>query len=243
MFGAAQSQMALAPVNPTIQFNPILYALQKIYLSTQRQFCIYTDSRNSVETLCHPHFQMHPVAMEILGLLQTLQHSSFCILFCWIPSHVGIIGNGQADHSVKTAASFLHREIPYCDVKKSVAKRIFSLWQETWDMQVKLHSIKPFIGLWPVLPIRGTDVKLTRLRIGRTRVTHKHLLFGEREPMCPTCNVELTIYNILIECSNFNLHRIHFFNSSFLTLSELLDEKHHPNIFYFLKALRLLTCI
>ncbi|GBN40501.1 hypothetical protein AVEN_275207-1 [Araneus ventricosus] len=144
---------------------------------------------SSLETLCHPHFQMHPVAMEILGLLQTLQHRGFCILFCWIPSHVGIAGNEQADHSAKTAASLLHREIPYCDVKKSVARRIFSLWQETWDLQVrnKLHYIKPFIGLWPVLPTRGADVTLTRLRIGHTRVTHKYLLFGERTPMCPTC--------------------------------------------------------
>ncbi|GBM82896.1 hypothetical protein AVEN_195526-1 [Araneus ventricosus] len=80
---------------------------------------------SSLETLCHPHFQMHPVAMEILGLLQTLQHGGFCILFCWIPSHVGITGNEQADHSAKTAASLLHHEIPYCDVKKSVARRIF----------------------------------------------------------------------------------------------------------------------
>ncbi|GBM12996.1 putative RNA-directed DNA polymerase from transposon X-element [Araneus ventricosus] len=223
----------------------IFYALQKISLSIQRQFCIYTDSMSSLETLCHPHFQMHPVAMEILGLLQTLQHRGFCILFCWIPSHVGIIGNEQADHSAKTAASFLHRDIPYCDVKKSIASHISSLWQETWDLQVhnKLHYIKPSIGLWPALPIRGADVKLTRLRIGHTRFTHKHLLFGERAPMCPTCNVELTVYHILIECSNFNLHRIHFFNSSFLTLSELLGEQHHPNIFNFLKAIRFLTCI
>ncbi|GBM53583.1 RNA-directed DNA polymerase from mobile element jockey [Araneus ventricosus] len=103
----------------------IFYALQKISLSFQRQFCIYTDSMSSLETLCHPHFQMHPVAMEILGLLQTLQHRGFCILFCWIPSHVGIAGNEQADHSAKTAASLLHREIPYCDVKKSVARCIF----------------------------------------------------------------------------------------------------------------------
>ncbi|GBN10951.1 hypothetical protein AVEN_267243-1, partial [Araneus ventricosus] len=159
----------------TAELVAIFYALQKISLSTRRQFCIYTDSMSSLEALCHPHFQMHPVAMEILGLLQTLQHRGFCILFCWIPSHVGIAGNEQADHSAKTAASLLHREIPYCDVKKSVTRRIFSLWQETWDLQVrnKLHYIKPFIGLWPVLPTRGADVKLTRLRIGHTRVTHK----------------------------------------------------------------------
>ncbi|GBN31693.1 hypothetical protein AVEN_62083-1 [Araneus ventricosus] len=135
---------------------------------------------SSLETLCHP------VAMEILGLLHTIQNWVFCILFCWIPSHMGIIGNEQADCSGKTAASFLHREILFYDLKKSVASHIFSLCQEAWDLHVhnKLYYIKSSIGLWSVLPIRGADVKLTRLRIGHTRVTHKHLLFGEREHRC-----------------------------------------------------------
>ncbi|GFT13418.1 uncharacterized protein TNCV_3200561 [Trichonephila clavipes] len=31
----------------------------------------------------------------------------------------------------------------------------------------KLHSVKPVIGAWPVMPMRRTDVKLTRLRIAK----------------------------------------------------------------------------
>ncbi|GFT35034.1 hypothetical protein TNCV_2824981 [Trichonephila clavipes] len=46
---------------------------------------------------------------------------------------------------------------------------------------------------WPVMPLRRTDVKLTRLRIGHTRFTHRHLLFGERAPECPSCHV-LTLF-------------------------------------------------
>ncbi|GFU46487.1 probable RNA-directed DNA polymerase from transposon X-element [Trichonephila clavipes] len=54
---------------------------------------------------------------------------------------------------------------------------------ESWSQQLdnKLHSVKPVIGAWLfVMPMRRTDVKLTRLRIGHTRFTHRHLLFGER---------------------------------------------------------------
>ncbi|GFU71539.1 uncharacterized protein TNCV_4310351 [Trichonephila clavipes] len=39
----------------------------------------------------------------------------------------------------------------------------------------KLHSVKPVIGAMPVMPMRRTDVKLTRLRTGHTRLTHRHL--------------------------------------------------------------------
>ncbi|GFU68948.1 hypothetical protein TNCV_2435221 [Trichonephila clavipes] len=33
----------------------------------------------------------------------------------------------------------------------------------------KLHSVKPVIGAWPVMPMRRTDVKLTHLCIGHTQ--------------------------------------------------------------------------
>ncbi|GBM45095.1 hypothetical protein AVEN_152344-1 [Araneus ventricosus] len=73
-------------------------------------------------------------------------------------------------------------------------------------MNNKLHFVKPFIDRWPVLPIRELDVKLTRLRIGHARFTHKHLIFGERTPVCPTCHTDFTINHILIECPSFKSH-------------------------------------
>ncbi|GFX63683.1 hypothetical protein TNCV_2824691 [Trichonephila clavipes] len=54
------------------------------------------------------------------------------------------------------------------------------IWQETWDPQIlnKLHSIHPSTSLWATLPVRRHDIRLTRLRIGHTRFTHRHLLLG-----------------------------------------------------------------
>ncbi|GFT50901.1 uncharacterized protein TNCV_1702031 [Trichonephila clavipes] len=42
-----------------------------------------------------------------------------------------------------------------------------------------LHSIHPCTAQWAVVPVRRHDVRLTRLRIGHTRLTRKHLLLGE----------------------------------------------------------------
>ncbi|GBL90651.1 hypothetical protein AVEN_219319-1 [Araneus ventricosus] len=132
---------------------------------------------SSLETLSHFHNGMHPVAMEILALLTILQNRDFDILFCWIPGHVGIVGNNLADDAAKTASSLLQREIPCCDAKKSFACRLHSLWQESWDHQAKnkLRILKPTISFWPCIPVRELDVKVTRLRIGHTRYTHRHL--------------------------------------------------------------------
>ncbi|GFX25563.1 probable RNA-directed DNA polymerase from transposon X-element [Trichonephila clavipes] len=92
---------------------------------------------------------------------------------------------------------------PYCE------KCNVSL-SESWSQQLdnKLHSVKPVIGAWPVMPMRRTDVKLTRLRIGHTRFTHRHLLFGERAPECPSCNASLYVDDLQISCEGSDMRLI-----------------------------------
>ncbi|GFW41753.1 putative RNA-directed DNA polymerase from transposon BS [Trichonephila clavipes] len=136
-------------------------------------------------------------------------------------------------------------EVPLSDMKRVIMHHIFKIWQESWSRQLdnKLHSVKPVIGAWPVMPMRRTDVKLTRLRIGHTRFTHRHLLFGERAPECPSCHVSYTVHHILIDCPVFNHHRITFFHTSILTLSDLVGESPHQNLFAFIKKIGFLYLI
>ncbi|GFW95738.1 RNA-directed DNA polymerase from mobile element jockey [Trichonephila clavipes] len=73
---------------------------------------------------------------------------------------------------------------------------IHRVWQETWDQQVlnKLHSIHPSISHWAALPVRRHDVRLTRLRIGHTRFTHRHLLLGENAPEVPRARSHIQLF-------------------------------------------------
>ncbi|GFY11795.1 RNase H domain-containing protein [Trichonephila clavipes] len=63
-----------------------------------------------------------------------------------------------------------------------------------------MRSIYPSTSHWTALPVRRHDVRLTRLRIGHTRFTHRHLLLGENAPECPSCKVPYSVYHILIDC-------------------------------------------
>ncbi|GBO18790.1 hypothetical protein AVEN_102123-1 [Araneus ventricosus] len=152
---------------------------------------------SSLKAPSHYYNRMHPVAFEILSVLQFLRNEGLNI-FCWVPSHVGISGNEIADSIAKFASAFQSQDIPHSDIKKSLVSHLHITWQKNWDLQIKnkLHFVKPFIDMWLVLPIRELDVKLTRLRIGHTRFTHKHLLFDERVPVCPTCHAHFTVNHI-----------------------------------------------
>ncbi|GBN39600.1 hypothetical protein AVEN_70064-1 [Araneus ventricosus] len=182
----------------------------------------------------------HPLTSSLLELHDRLSTKGFTILFCLIPSHVGIYGNELADNLARSATNSLNSPVPVNDVKKYVKSILHSKWQAQWDLKNtnKLQSIKHVIDCWPSLPIRKLDsVVLTRLRIGHTRFTHRHLLLGKPAPLCTACQCQMTVLHILIECRRFNHQRIRCFPSSCITLKDILYKDLHPQLFTFLKMI------
>ena len=73
----------------------------------------------------------------------------------------------------------------------------------TFCVRNKLHEI--IDTFLPSLKMysdnRKEDIILTRLRIGHSRLTHKHYLPNEDPPPeCSPCNTPLTIKHVLLEC-------------------------------------------
>ncbi|GBN61190.1 hypothetical protein AVEN_227917-1 [Araneus ventricosus] len=148
-------------------------------------------------------------------------------------------GNELADNLARSATNSFNSPVPVNDVKKYVKSILHSKWQAQWDLKNtnKLQSIKRLIDCWPSLPIRKLDTVLTRLRIGHTRFTHRHLLLGEPAPLCTACQCQMTVLHILIECPRFDLQRIRCFHSSCMTLGDILHKDHHPQLFTFLRTI------
>ena len=104
------------------------------------------------------------------------------IIFCWLPSHVGIRGNEKADKAARSALSLQpsNLKLPYTDIKPAINKYHLNKWQLVWDTAVdnKLHSIKSILGEWrPAFRAdQKEEVVLARIRIGHTFITHSYLL-------------------------------------------------------------------
>ncbi|GFV78767.1 probable RNA-directed DNA polymerase from transposon X-element [Trichonephila clavipes] len=79
------------------ELTAILIALQHILVSNHCHFCVYTDSMSALEPLHFLTERRHPTVIEILILLRKLERKGFDIIFSWVPGHVGILGNEQAD--------------------------------------------------------------------------------------------------------------------------------------------------
>ena len=161
----------------------------------------------------------NPIIIEILQLHDYLATSQYEVVFCWLPSHVGLKGNNLADAAAKAAhsSSITSMSIPYSDSKHNINSYIKSLRQAKWDIQVhnKLHHHQPIIGFIPLSGVycRQDETVLRRCRIGHTFFTHSYILKGEDRPRCIGCDKDLTVRHILLDCVDFATQRAEFYSS------------------------------
>ena len=106
------------------------------------------------------------------------------VIFCWLPSHMGITGNGRTDSAATTAIQTYVSEclIVYTDAYEYIGQYVRDLWQSEWDTAVnsKLHVTKPLIGEQPSAyrSVCRQEVVLSRLKVVHSYMTHSYLLRG-----------------------------------------------------------------
>ena len=169
-------------------------------------FIIFLDSLSVLQSLHNCHIE-NPLLLDDL-----LKHNDFAdlnhIVFCWLPSHVGIKGNEKADMAAKSALTLniSNLKTPFTDFKPYINTFLHNKWQMSWNAAVlnKLHSIKPSLGEWqPSYRIdRKEEITLARLRIGHTFITHSFLMKGGDWPMCI---LPVTLFSKTL---SFRLHRL-----------------------------------
>ncbi|GBO15180.1 hypothetical protein AVEN_1420-1 [Araneus ventricosus] len=166
----------------------------------------------------------------------SLLGKGYNISFCWIPGHIGIIGNEKADIAAKEARRITWPYVPLPDIDCILRSKVSRSWQEIWNTQTNntLHFIQSLVGGFkPCNFNRYISVKLVRLRIGHTYFTHRYLLHSEPAPICQTCNTNFTVRHILSECEVSNNCRIRWFGKAHPQLHELLGDPPHFNLFSF----------
>ena len=206
----------------TFIFSAEIYAinltLDLISTSSPQKCIIHSDSLSVLQSLKYTKLE-NPLIVKIFNKLNSLIHSKK-VIFCWIPSHIGIQGNDKADSLAKAAINMT----PCIDLKPKIKQIVTKKWQQLWDENPhnKLFQIPPILKERKLDPnnTRREKTTLTRLRIGHTQLTHSFIL-KEAPTKCP-CGNHYSIKHILIECTKLNHSWKKFYKAN--SMKELLKK-------------------
>lgn len=199
----------------TAEISAILYALMIIFTLPDVSFTIFSDSCSALQSLCNFN-SPHPLVNAILEWLYLLKRRGRTVSFCWVPAHVGVAGNEEADALAKAAArrpALSHFAVPATDLRSAIHRSVHNSWQERWITigQNKLRTIRQSIEDWSYCGLsRRWETALARLRIGHTLYTHGFLMEGGHPPYCDDCLVPLTVRHLLVECPSLGDLRVQF---------------------------------
>lgn len=230
----------------TSELIAIIKALSFIEVCDGDEYVIFTDSLSSLLALKDFNTQ-HPLLQDILVKATSLAQRGRNVVFCWIPSHVGIRGNDQADEAAKRATRApVTRALPLPapDLYPQCLSYTLQRWQTDWNEMrpSKLKAIKPRLAYWASSSRRSRkeEVTLSRLRIGHTHATHMYLVLNEDQPRCPRCREVLTVSHVLVTCTQLAEERRRFFGTDPRSLIELLvdDSPYLSEVLSFLEKIR-----
>jgi ribonuclease HI len=223
------------------ELKAVELSLRIIKTDKRKKFIIFTDSKSVLQALLQSQPQ-NPKVGRILHKLNKIT-SRKEVVFCWLPSHVGISGNETADKAAKLALEedVIHDTLPSSDFRVHVHSFSNKRWQTHWDAQInnKLHEIKSNLGQSRArFRCRREEIVFTRLRLGHSHFTHQYLLKGEEPPVCIPCQERLTVKHLLLDCIDFSHVRPQFYRDIH-DLKTLFDKVPSDKILGFVKAIGL----
>ena len=215
-------------------------ALRFVQISRKNDFIIFVDSKSVLEAFENMKLD-NPSIFDLVMLHHEVAKNNL-IIFCWIPSHIGIAGNEKADKAAKEALGLERSDvlIPHTDFRPNIIEYTKKLWQSEWDEKVdnKLRKIQPLVGKQqPKLSSIRDDMVIRRARIGHTYLTHKYLMVKEDQPICHACDELLTVKHVLIDCGVYQNIRNRYYTER--TLKDLFKSNKNAEIIEFLKEIDL----
>ena len=110
----------------TAELYALLLAIDVVRRSKEKNFVIFSDSMSSLQSINGFNLESDLV-QNFLKDYTVLAKKSKNIILCWIPSHVGILGNERADADAKSALSLpvTRMKLPARGMYPHITKLIF----------------------------------------------------------------------------------------------------------------------
>lgn len=198
----------------------LLKAVELILLLKLDKSIIFSDSKSALQTINKFPFKMkpfYPVVFEIRSKLHECVVRGYSVIFAWVPSHCGIMGNEKADQLAKEAVQDgdLVPFKNYChDLVALPRVYLRESWNSLWGVSSQSKG-RFYFNVQPSIPIKPWFFKarcskivtsiITRMRLGHV-CTPSHLArLGIVDSDICQCGVEVgDLDHIFFACSRYN---------------------------------------
>lgn len=178
---------------------------------------ICSDSAAAMKSLNAKETCREDLLLEVHLSLLRIQRAGLVVEFCWIPAHVGLMGNERVDKIAKSALTLSEKELINTPVGRGEAKSLIitsikGTWQKIWDTGRKgrhLYNIQQSINREEVKgKCRNEEVVYSRLRLGHTRLRATLYIIGKVDSdKCEVCGVSENVQHVLMECYKYRAQR------------------------------------
>ena len=126
----------------TAELVAVLWALRWVEDNKQEHSVICSDSAASLITIKGTKTKSRPdVLVEIMQVLYRIHKAGYEVGFMWVPAHMGVEGNEEADEVAKKAVqeervqfNVQHGSPDYTEIMNRSVKE---MWQNSWDCERK----------------------------------------------------------------------------------------------------------
>lgn len=201
----------------TGELMAILLGVQIIKERKIKNAVICSDSYSAIVSIYNQKSESRPdLIMEILQNLFELKQIKIEVQFMWVPAHVGIKGNEEADKLAKQVVDEDRVEIELShslkEIKSVIKEEMIKKWQQYWDNESKgrhLYAIQKKVGKGRK---RGRNRReesiITRLRVGHTGLNKTlHLISKHPTGLCEKCGQSETVEHVFINCNGYDEER------------------------------------
>lgn len=203
----------------TAELLAIYHALSLIRDGSISRAVIFSDSQSAIRGLKsnHSNGNIHPLLFKIRESVSSLNNHHVEVCICWIPSHVGIMGNELADGLAKKGLTMagVNPQYKFCfinDLFPVLKAKTNCIWKYFWRINCKMkgkfyrtvQNEVPRVPWYHNLEFtsRKDIVKIIRLRMGHCKIPIHLFRIGVANSNLCECGSVGTANHIFFECPN-----------------------------------------
>lgn len=200
----------------TVELLAILTALEWLEKHTKNNAIIASDSWAALTSINSIKSCRQDLVFKIHHTIYKMHNLGLTVGFVWVPAHVGVDGNEDADilakQSLRSQTIEMNIPLSKAEGKAIVKKHMLKVWQEYWDSNDTgrhLYNIQKQVGLGRRLGRnRKEEAVITRLRIGHSGLNKAlHTIGKHPTGSCAHCNNQESVQHVLLECGEYEEER------------------------------------